>query len=217
MKNLLVIARYNEDISWVDDLDTDVLIYNKGESLPESYNAIEIENVGRDSETFLRSISENYQVMCENYDHVSFYQGNPIDHFPNALSLLPLNNNQINYKFPKAISGENGIWFYKDRDGYFFDLDSNKLKLRSKDAELYNKLFQTVLDALGLPYHGFHLETASCQYIVPIKYIKSKSHDWWINAHYVYLSCEKELFKDINYPGMGYLFEKIWFTVWNFY
>ena len=27
MKNLLVVARYNEDISWTDNLDTDILIY----------------------------------------------------------------------------------------------------------------------------------------------------------------------------------------------
>ena len=31
MKNLLIVARYNEDISWVDQLDCDVIIYNKGE------------------------------------------------------------------------------------------------------------------------------------------------------------------------------------------
>ena len=54
-----------------------------------------MENIGRDSETFLRAICENYDLIKENYDHVSFFQANPFDHCPDAANLLPLNNNDI--------------------------------------------------------------------------------------------------------------------------
>lgn len=216
MKNLLIVARYNEDISWTDNLDTDILIYNKGESLPEKYNSIEIENIGRDSETFLRSISENYSLIKENYDHVSFYQGDPFDHYPSALEILPLNNNDINYKFPKPLYGGNGIWFYKNQNGFSFDLNTNILESISVSHDLYQKMFEKILNDLDLPYYGFHLETAGCQYIVPKKYIINKSHQWWINAHNIYIDHEKVIFKNIDYPGMGYLFEKVWFTLWNY-
>jgi len=72
----IIIARYNEDISWTNKIKHKVTIYNKGNKL-DGNNIIELPNVGREGETFLRHIVNNY----ENLDDVTvFLQGNPFEH-----------------------------------------------------------------------------------------------------------------------------------------
>jgi hypothetical protein len=44
----IIVSRYNEDISWTKEF-SNVVIYNKGETLKGDYNEIELENVGRES------------------------------------------------------------------------------------------------------------------------------------------------------------------------
>ena len=40
-KRLYVIARYNEDISWVEELQGDIIVYNKGENYRWNFNKID--------------------------------------------------------------------------------------------------------------------------------------------------------------------------------
>lgn len=89
----LVVARYKEDISWVERVPETfrVVIYNKGGSLPPVSRAdVEVaglENVGREAETYLRHLrdhppsgaSKGYTVFC---------QGHPFVHSPDFLDLL---------------------------------------------------------------------------------------------------------------------------------
>ena len=69
----IVVARYKEDISWIDLVNPEykVTVYNKydGENL--------IENVGREAHTYLHHIIERYDSLA---DYTVFVQGNPIDH-----------------------------------------------------------------------------------------------------------------------------------------
>ena len=74
MKNKphLVISRYNEDISWVDDTileNFNVFVYNKGSNLGHihlnRFNIIEIENTGRESHTYLHHIIEKYEFILK--------------------------------------------------------------------------------------------------------------------------------------------------------
>lgn len=76
MKKLdIVIARYKESISWIDQLvdgdsNISVHVYNKHEGknlLP---------NVGREAHTYLHHITENYQEVKDTI----FLQGHPYDH-----------------------------------------------------------------------------------------------------------------------------------------
>jgi hypothetical protein len=76
----IVVARYNEDISWLQPVISHCLIYNKGTPLmppPIIHNEIHIENKGRESETYLRYIIENYTSLP---DVVIFTQANISDH-----------------------------------------------------------------------------------------------------------------------------------------
>ena len=63
----IVVAKYQENLQWTKDLDN-VLIYDKSQS--------QLENVGREAETFLRYIVDHYSNLPE---YVIFLQGRPYD------------------------------------------------------------------------------------------------------------------------------------------
>lgn len=63
-----VVAKYTEDVSWVRELCCNYVIYDKSKDIP---------NVGRESETYLRFILENYDNLPE---YTVFLQGKPFDH-----------------------------------------------------------------------------------------------------------------------------------------
>jgi len=78
----VVISRYNEDVNWIKEFfpREKVTIYNKGKKDIESKDnikVIEIENVGRESHTYLYHIVKNYENLKK---YVVFLQGNPFDH-----------------------------------------------------------------------------------------------------------------------------------------
>ena len=92
---MIVIAKYKEDISWVKDLKYPYIIYDKSKDIP---------NIGRESETYLRFILENYDTLP---DYTVFLQGNPFDHL--KISSVDFINEQIelnkysNKAFPLGI------------------------------------------------------------------------------------------------------------------
>jgi hypothetical protein len=72
----LVIARYDEDLSWADKINVDKFIYNKG--IDEIENSIKLNNIGLEPHTFLYHIVNNYNNLS---DHTFFLQGRPHDHY----------------------------------------------------------------------------------------------------------------------------------------
>jgi len=86
MKTELVIARYNEDLSWLKKLPKSIkiTIYNKGNDDIE-YPFIKLPNVGRESHTYLYHIIENYDKLA---DQTIFCQGDSIFHSPGFLNLI---------------------------------------------------------------------------------------------------------------------------------
>ena len=71
----MIISRFNEDISWLEEIkDFKIIIYNKGEKLSKDKfkNIINLNNVGRESHTYLHHIVNNYS----NLDDINiFLQG----------------------------------------------------------------------------------------------------------------------------------------------
>ena len=89
----IVVARYNENIEWTKQFQN-VIIYNKGEDLPEEYaNVTHLDNVGREGHTYYKYICDNYDNLA---DHTIFLQGNPFDHSPNILDKI---NEYANRKY----------------------------------------------------------------------------------------------------------------------
>lgn len=76
----LVIAKYNENMDWLNYIDTkNCIIYDKGANpIP---NSMVIPNVGMNQETCFRYIVDFYNNLPE---YVIFLQGNPFDHMPDT-------------------------------------------------------------------------------------------------------------------------------------
>lgn len=76
MNYKIIIARYNENIDWLNSLIDKCVIYNKGDKLNIS-NEIPLNNVGRESHTYLHYIISNYENLPE---IVLFSQAKISDH-----------------------------------------------------------------------------------------------------------------------------------------
>ena len=74
----VIVARYNEDISWLNKIKDFVILYNKGKDDLKDWNAIKLKNVGRETDTYLNYIIENYNNLPE---ICIFTQGNIKDHY----------------------------------------------------------------------------------------------------------------------------------------
>lgn len=76
MSYKIIVARYQEDISWLTPIMADCVIINKGEPL-NIPNEVLVENVGRESHSYLKYIIDNYDNLP---DIAIFTQANIEDH-----------------------------------------------------------------------------------------------------------------------------------------
>jgi hypothetical protein len=84
MKSQIIISKYNEDISWVKQIDNEeaeIFIYNKGTKITEKYSprvkVLDLKNIGREAHTYLHHIVSNYEGLPEK---IIFTQAHPNDH-----------------------------------------------------------------------------------------------------------------------------------------
>jgi len=95
--NIVIIARYVENVDWVlklliNDWINKVLIVNKGPPLDLKHDKIHIMNVynvGREGETYLSYIINNYDKLPK---HIFFCQGNPFVHSASFLNFFKKHN-----------------------------------------------------------------------------------------------------------------------------
>ena len=122
MRKSLIISRFNQNISWLDEIkDFKIIIYNKGEKLSNKKfkNIVNLNNVGRESHTWLHHIVENYkdlnfnnQIWIESItklckkksikDVVIFSDSNITNKFVNKLK-----NRELNVFIPDAQDNAN--------------------------------------------------------------------------------------------------------------
>lgn len=80
----LIVARYNEDIDWLDDVKIPYIIYNKGKSV-NNPNSITLPNIGREAHTWLYHFITRRDSLAD----VTFLaQGNPFEHSADFLARL---------------------------------------------------------------------------------------------------------------------------------
>ena len=77
MSYKIIVARYKENIEWLKPEINNCIIYNKGDDILGLPNEILLKNIGRESETYLHYIIDNYNNLP---DIVIFTQGNIADH-----------------------------------------------------------------------------------------------------------------------------------------
>jgi hypothetical protein len=108
----IVITRFNEDVSWVNQLDSEkynVLLYNKGED-DINYPHINRPNIGREAETMVSYIIENYDNLPE---FVVFLQGNPFEHCKNVIEIINDHIGDLAVALSKDVIWENIAGWYE--------------------------------------------------------------------------------------------------------
>ena len=87
MNELIVVARYNENVDWLQKVKQNYLVYNKGpDDLPNWVkNVIKLPNIGREEYVYLKYIYDHYNNLA---DRVIFTQAGVLTHSPDFLSLL---------------------------------------------------------------------------------------------------------------------------------
>jgi hypothetical protein len=179
----VVVARYNEDISWLKEVKHEICLYNKGDSISvEDFSNVEyfsLPNNGREGETYLTFILNNYSSLP---DHITFCQGNPFDHCDNIVSLINNFDSQSDFTYlshwihTEYPNGEGE--FYHEQKGIL-----NTLPLLGIDWEIGPVVFGT-----------------GAQFIVSSSLILNKPYEWWENCYNVYN----------NNPRSPWIFERIW-------
>ena len=177
----LVIAKYKEDVTWTNKIkEHKITVYDKSDS--PIINSIKLPNIGRETHTFLHHIVENY----DNLDDVTvFLQGNPFEHIqvimgwqyfglPNAPYPPPLTSEQLEKMFDKI---------------------NNEIKHTSDLASFYQVVYNVPYYTNGGNVNKHLSEILSenvsnlsysvspgGQYIVPKKYILSRTKEVWKKA-----------------------------------
>jgi len=128
MSYKIIVARYNESIEWLNNEMQNCIIYNKGNKLNVT-NEYFLENLGRESETYLHYIITNYDNLP---DIVVFTQARISDHkgSDDVNYLLTIKNEALynassqnyiihhdigeNESFNKTWNLKKNNWFLKD-------------------------------------------------------------------------------------------------------
>lgn len=224
-ENLIIISRYKEDLSWINHLKSDIIIYNKDSNFPYDFPRTDIPNIGRESETYVRSIVENYELL-DKYKYFTFLQGHPFDHCPNLFKDI-LENTDTYLGLTKSFTTHNvsldlnifnnSILIFEkliDICKTIYDLEVNDVlsgKKHSAKNELEELMY--VMYFLNLPYTNFSVSWATgAQYKISTKMLKNKSKEWWKNLHLFIIYCYEKL----NWIQLGYALERIWPLIWKY-
>lgn len=108
MRKRIAVARYNEDIGWLEpasSLGVSVTVYDKSDisiTCPNGYrivtpNHIMLPNIGREAHTYIKHIVDNYDSL---YDIEIFTQGRVSDHVQDFWGMVRESENHQYLDFP---------------------------------------------------------------------------------------------------------------------
>lgn len=185
--NKIVVARYSEKINWIleNNLQDRSIIYNKGRSIvsDSSLNIKHVRNIGREAETYISYIIENYENLD---DYIIFTQAYPFDHSPDFLSIInycdkngyklfqPLScqwNKSENIPPTKFIEFDKSEWINNKYKIYFDIVDEDLCSFFYKDIGFFHKLH----------YFKTLYKLSNTEKILPFLYEKLKINKPYIN------------------------------------
>ena len=213
----LVISRYNEDLHWLDESLLDpiakITIYNKGQNntfkmTDKVHNVLRLENMGRESHTYLYHVIRNYDNLA---DMTIFLPGSMENKFKwgKLCSVFDMLNLGCNDAFPAAY--EQNIYDCY-RDFYLNDWSSaneqnnelnGKPQLRLSEYRPYGEWYK----------HHFgnecpHHKTGYCGiFAVDRRYILRRPRSF-------YEGLIKELETSSN-PEVGHYYERAWSAIFS--
>ncbi len=196
----IIVARYNEDISYLIPFANVIIVYNKGDdNIPKEFkNVVKLPNVGREGHTYLYHIINNYDNLADN---TLFMQGSINDH-----GILDFKDYLQNKTFTGKLSKNDIKILYghiKHRGKYLKDLKNGNL-IRPKFSP-----FKFINDILGINILNLLSVdiTWGAIFSVSSNIIRNKSI-------YFY----KNIIKYVDYhnnPEEGHYLERSWYLLFN--
>jgi hypothetical protein len=192
----IVIARYNEDISWSDNFHDIRTIYNKGEQIA-GVKSIQLPNVGRESHTYLYHIITNWNNLAE---QTFFCQGDINKHRIAQADIETFFESPGLFKSQGLYRDSN--WGYINHLGKWND---EKTSGKMKKAELsFGAWFDQTIKT---PRGDFFFFQPGANFCVHKKVITSRSCEF-------YKTLMKRIENHIN-PEEGHYFERAWIYIFG--
>ena len=205
MSYKIIVARYNENIDWLNSEMVNCIIYNKGNKL-NIENEIPLENLGRESETYLHYIITNYDNLPE---VVVFTQANISDHngSNDVNYLINIKNEALNYS-----KSNNFVKFYDRKDNIHWGSEWNlredgyylKDNYKNNNPITFIEWFKSNID--------INYPNPICVYMNAIFAVKK---EYIINKPIEYY---KRLILEVNHhinSTEGHFFERSWYYIFN--
>jgi len=210
----IVIAHYNENLQWVKELKQDniknIYIYSKYDTsdqtlskkftkqyfsaLSDKVKQTHIDNIGRESETYLRFCFENYDNLS---DGIIFLQGQP--HVPILDIISWVNDLTQKYDYtPNYIT--NSI-YYMLHDGKMLNW-GGPCELSKHNCFTFTRSYVSH----DLFTHAINIYVAA-NFGISKKHILSRKRSYYINL------INKEL--NNKNPEAGHFCERLWFYIFN--
>lgn len=195
----LVLSRYNEDASWSKEVVPyfdNIFIYNKGSDIIDFDYAkvINLNNVGRESQTYVQFIIDNYDTMT---DYVLFSQARPEDRGWDK----DINKFIANIKKVSCCSEPFGALGWVNVE----TLESQEPIEEHKFQEMkYKNEFESLFNAVypkAIPY------SSGATIWVSSENIKSRSLKFYCHLN-------ERLNKDIH-PPMAWIVERFWALIFS--
>jgi hypothetical protein len=184
----VVIASYKEDVSYINRINANVIVYDKG----ERDLGIQLQNVGREAHTYVHHIVNNYKNLPE---WTAFIQGNPFDHAPHVLSVIN--------DFEKVNS--------QSKNEKFYFLGNNIFKCDISGLPHHPGLdlagFQILL--FGTIVQMDMVFVAGAQFIVHRDLIKNKKLSFWKKM--------LKVFEQQSHPDDAWCAERMWTYIFNYH
>ena len=205
MSYKIIVARYNENIEWLNSEMKNCIIYNKGNKL-NIENEVILENIGRESESYLHYIITNYNSLP---DVIVFTQARISDHkgSDNVNYLLHIKNEALYYSKSQnfVIHNDIGQNIHLDkewnlRNGEYFLNDNYK----NNKPITFIEWFKTNID---INYPNPIIVYGNAIFAVKKEHIINKPIEYY-----------KKLILEVNHhinSTEGHFFERSWYYIFS--
>ena len=189
MKNNIVISRYSEDLNWLESINKDkykIFVYNKGNKI-DGLKTYDIPNIGRESQTYLHHIIENYDNLSK---YTVFLQGNPFEHDGNL----------------KNFDYDNLVNFLNEKD---FENDIYSIGSIHSDLGYLNEK-KTIQQKMNIDSE-INFFSVGAQFVIHKKNILNKPLKFWKTLHDWSLPNNGE-YCHVTLP---YILERLWLNIFK--
>lgn len=207
MSYKIVVARFNENINWLNSEMKNCIIYNKGNKL-NIENEVILENLGRESDSYLHYIISNYDNLP---DTVVFTQARIYDHIPRGI-------NDINFIIKMKEEAQQYTRSQNYGTHYEGGRDPNlgqRWNLKNGNYFLSNN-YKNNTPIIFVDWFKTHINT---NYPNPFLYYSCGL--FAVNKELILshpIEYYKELILQVNHhinPAEGHFFERSWYNIFN--